>query len=253
MKLVIVRHADPDYEHDSLTQTGFKEAKALVPRMVELNNKCGGFKNIYCSPLGRAKDTAKFTLDELGRTAIIKDWLREFPPAIKRPDLNGQQSICWDFLPEDWTKYKEFYDADLWCKHPIMKSVDDVEAKYKQVCTNFDELLKEHGYERCDEKDGIYYNAINSNNDTIVIFCHFGLESVLISHLTHTSPMILWHNFCTAPSSVTTIATEERREGKASFRVIQYGDTSHLYKAGLEPSFAARFCESYTNENERHD
>lgn len=253
MKIVIVRHADPDYEHDSLTETGWKEANALVPRLAELNEKCGGFKTIYCSPLGRAKDTAGCTLKAINREAIIKDWLREFPPAIMRPDVKEHPCICWDFLPEDWTKYKEFYDADAWYKNPYMKTVDDVEAKYKEVCDGLDGILKEHGYERCDSKDGIFYNVINSNNDTIVIFCHFGLESVLISHLTHMSPMILWHNFCAAPSSVTTIATEERREGKASFRVIQYGDTSHLYKAGLEPSFAARFCESYKNSNERHD
>ncbi len=32
-----------------------------------------------------------------------------------------------------------------------------------------------------------------------------------------------------------------------------FGDVSHLYKAGEEPSFAARFCENYDNFEERHD
>ena len=29
MKLIIVRHGDPDYENDTLTERGWKEAKAL--------------------------------------------------------------------------------------------------------------------------------------------------------------------------------------------------------------------------------
>jgi probable phosphoglycerate mutase len=76
---------------------------------------------------------------------------------------------------------------------------------------------------------------------------------VLVSHLVHVSPMILWHGFCAAPTSVTTAVTEERRAGIASFRVSGFGDTSHLYAAGREPSFSARFCECYTNKDERHD
>lgn len=65
--------------------------------------------------------------------------------------------------------------------------------------------------------------------------------------------MPLWHGLCAAPSSVTTIYTEERRQGIASFRANAFGDISHLYAAGEEPSFAARFCETWDNENERHD
>ena len=41
--------------------------------------------------------------------------------------------------------------------------------------------------------------------------------------------------------------TEERRQGKAAFRCIGFGDVSHLYAEGQEPSFAARFAEVYGN------
>ena len=70
-----------------------------------------------------------------------------------------------------------------------------------------------------------------------------------MSHLLNVSPMILWHGFCAAPTSVTTVVTEERREGTASFRMLAFGDTSHLYAKGEEPAFAARFCEMYEEEN----
>jgi len=52
---------------------------------------------------------------------------------------------------------------------------------------------------------------------------------------------------------VTTLTTEERREGIALFRMNAFGDTSHLYAGGAEPSFAARFCEYYGHPWQRQD
>jgi len=65
--------------------------------------------------------------------------------------------------------------------------------------------------------------------------------------------MVLWHGLCAAPASVTTVVTEERRKGIASFRMSAFGDISHLYAAGREPSFAARFCETFDRGDQRHD
>ena len=56
-----------------------------------------------------------------------------------------------------------------------------------------------------------------------------------------------------APTSVTTIVTEERREGIAQFRMLSFGDCSHLWAAGVEPSFSGRFRECFKNEYERKD
>ena len=115
--------------------------------------------------------------------------------------------------------------------------------------SSFEDFLKTHGYSR----NGLYYNAENANNDTYVFFSHFGCATLLLSRLLNISPMILWHGLCMAPTSVTTIVTEEREKGIAQWRCIEYGDTSHLYASGMKPSFAARFCECFDNKNERHD
>ena len=77
-----------------------------------------------------------------------------------------------------------------------------------------------------------------------VFFCHFGLECVLLSHLLNVSPMVLWHGTAAAPTSVTTLNTEERREGIAYWRMASFGDISHLYVANQEPSFSCRFREN---------
>ena len=242
MKLIIIRHGDPDYSIDSLTPTGWKEAELLAERVRKMT-----VKEFYVSPLGRARDTLQPTLDKLGREATVLDWLREFRPSIIRTG-DTVPSCSWDWLPGVWTKTPEFYDKDKWYDVPCF-AVANMKEEYERVTRGLDELLLKHGYKR----EGGYYRAIAPNEDTIVLVCHFGLECVLLSHLMGVSPMTLWHGTCAAPTSVTTINTEERRHGIAYFRMASFGDTSHLYVNGEEPSFAARFCETYDNEKQRHD
>ena len=243
MRIIIIRHGDPDYSIDSLTETGWKEAELLAERLVKTD-----MTEIYVSPLGRAQDTLKPTLKKTGRTAVTLEWLREFNPRIHRPDMPELQKVSWDWLPQDWTRDEAFFNRSLWFTNPVFVEAD-VKKEYDWVVENFDNLLAEHGYVR----EGDYYRVEKANRDTLVLVCHFGLECVLLSHLMNVSPMVLWHGMCAAPSSVTSIYTEERREGIASFRVSCFGDTSHLYTAGEGPSFAARFCETYDNFGERHD
>lgn len=244
MKLVFIRHGDPDYGPDTLTEKGWREAALLNERVKKMD-----IKRCYVSPLGRAQDTAKTALKDTGiKPNGVFDWLREFWPYIERPDRPGQRSIAWDWLPEDWTTYDGAYDPERWTEHPAFEATD-VKEQYEYVCREFDKLVAELGYER----NGNMYKVEKPNNDTIVFFCHFGIICVMLSRLIHVSPMVLWHNMAAAPTSVTVAVSEERREGKASFRITEFGDVSHLYAGGEEPSFSCRFCECYMNEDERHD
>ena len=242
MRILIIRHGDPDYTIDSLTEKGWKEAELLSERLKKID-----IDAFYVSPLGRAKDTASLTLKKMNRTATEYDWLREFWPLIDRPDVPNHKAICWYFLPEDWTGDERYFLRNQWYDTECMQE-GKVKEAYHYVTDNFDKLLAQHGYVR----DGEIYRVEKPNRDTIVFFCHFGLECVLLSHLMNVSPMILWHHACAAPSTVTTVITEERREGKAIFRVNGFGDISHLYVADEEPAFAARFCETFDSD-ERHD
>jgi len=242
MKILIIRHADPDYAKDSLTEKGWREAELLSNRLSAMD-----IKEFYVSPLGRARDTANVTLQKMNRTAEILPWLREFPGYIYDETL-GRERICWDFLPQDWTIINEYYNKDLWHMVPAMKN-GNVIAEAQKVFEGLDKIIEKNGYVR----EGNLYRAVNPNRDIIAIFCHFGVECVILSHLLGISPVVLWHGFCAAPSSVTTLVTEERRKGIAYFRMTAFGDISHLYAAGEEPSFSARFCETYDNFDERHD
>ncbi len=243
MQILIIRHGDPDYSIDSLTEKGWKEAELLADRLSKLD-----IKEFYVSPLGRAKDTASLTLKKMKREAVELSWLQEFFRAdIARPD-SEDRTIVWDWLPQDWTKEEKYYDKLNWTDTPIMRD-SAVAQEYQWVADGLDGLLAGYGYIR----EGNYYRVERANADRIVLICHFGVECVMLSHLLGISPMVVWHGFCAAPTSVTTINTEERRRGIASFRVSSFGDISHLYAADEPPAFHARFCEYYGKEGERTD
>ena len=238
MKLLFIRHGDPDYEHDDLTPAGKREAELLAARLGDER-----ISEFYVSPLGRAQATAEPTLRRTNREAVCCDWLQEFSIPVPRPDKQGDLSrVPWDWLPQDWLCDPRLLDPFRWRENEVMQA-GDVGRAYDAVTASFDSLLAEHGYQR----DWLLYRAVQPNTQTLAFFSHFGLSCLLMSHLMNCSPMVLWQGLCMAPSSVTTIYTEERRSGIASFRAAAVGDISHLLKHGVQPAFAARFCEVHGN------
>lgn len=238
MKLLFIRHGDPDYEHDNLTDAGKREARLLVPRMQRERPDA-----FFLSPLGRAQATAQPTLDALGENATLYDWLQEFSIPVLRPDKSGGLSrVPWDWLPQDWLQDPRLLDAVRWKENEVMAGAGVGEA-YDRVTAKFDALLASYGYAR----EGLWYRVTEPSTKTLAFFCHFGIGCVFLSHLMNCSPMVLWQGLSLAPSSVTTVYTEERRPGIAVFRAAATGDISHLYEENVAPSFAARFCEVYGN------
>lgn len=240
MKLVIIRHAEPDYVHDSLTLKGFKEAEILAQRITKLD-----VRDFYCSPLGRAQKTAKPTLKKLNRTAKTLDWLREFPAEVYNPDYPNKK-IAWDFLPCRWTAEEDLYSKDKWLQNKTMKD-GNVEFFYKKVANGLDDLLSKYGYIR----NGNYYSTEKGNTDTIVMFCHLGVQFVMLSHLLAIAAPLLWQGFFVAPSSVTVVCSEERKKGDVYFRCKKVGDTSHLYAAGEPVSNIGFFEEIYNDKSNK--
>ncbi len=241
MRLLFIRHGEPDYEHDSLTEKGRREAALLAARLKEEK-----IARICVSPLGRARETAQATLSLLELEGEICEWLHEIPAGVKLPGTEEDHNF-FDFLPSLLERYPALYSPDGWKTVPFVAE-SNVPAKYSEICREFDGMLARHGYVR----QGRRYAAVRPNRDTLVFFCHFGITCLLLSHLFHLSPVPLLHHLAAAPSSITTVYTEEREKGIAQFRCTAYGDVSHLYAAKEPPSFAGRFCETFDSD-ERHD
>ena len=259
MRIVFIRHGDPDYTNDTLTEKGRKEAALLAENIGYLELEDAEF---YVSPLGRARDTAGYVLDKLGKSAVTMDWLQEFPAQV---DVNGNPEflkiypdtgkqgdkysshIAWDMVPAYWTEQDDLGDLKDWKNAEVVKH-SDIQEVYERVTKAFDELLAEYGYVR----EGRHYRVERESEATIVCVCHLGITCALLSHLWSISPFILWHSLFLAPTSVSEVVTEERQQGVAYFRAARLGDISHLRIGGEEPSFMARFCEVYSNQEQRH-
>ena len=238
MRILIIRHGDPDYERDTLTEKGHREAALLAQRLGKEK-----IDYLYSSPLGRARHTCDYVARALGTESEVveKEWLAEFGCPHTLPSGRECQ-IPWDMLPQEWMDNPQMYDRNAWYDQDFYKP-GGMERRYRFVTDGLDELLAKHGYRR----EGSLYHTDKGHDQTIALFCHFGLEMVLLAHLCNLSPIPLWHHFVALPTSVTTLYTEERREGTAVFRCCGLGDIGHLYKGEEEPSFAARFCEVYGN------
>ena len=133
MRILLIRHGDPDYVNDTLTEKGRREAALLAKRAVSMNmGEC------YKSPLGRAKDTATPCLEVTGKTAEILDWLQEFPAQVdlnKNPELEkaypdvkkeGEHflpRIAWDMVPGYWTEHEAYMDKNAWQKNVTVSSL----------------------------------------------------------------------------------------------------------------------------------
>lgn len=242
MRILLIRHGDPNFEIDGLTEKGKREVELLTKRLVKEN-----ISKIYSSPRGRARLTAEPTAKALGMEIEIVELMQEFNYKRMRLPYREGTAIAWEILPEYMNSQPDAYEPGRWQKMPSIEESEIYEG-YQEVCREFDAVLARHGYER----DGYNYKATNPNHDTIAIFCHGGIIAMLLSHLMNCSPYSTWQHACALSSSVTTIYTEERREGAVLMRITGFSDVSHLYAGGEEPSFSARFCECYT-DNTPHD
>lgn len=241
MRILIIRHGDPDYEIDGLTEKGKKEAELLTKRLVKEN-----ITAVYCSTKGRARLTAQPTLDAKDMSAEYCEWLREFTYAKIVVPYKEKPCSAWDFPTDFLVKYPELYSIDGWRNADFIKS-SDYAMHHDNVIAEFDRLLEKHGYKR----NGLIYDVTDSNRETIAIFCHHGLGSLLLARLLNCSPFTVSQNCCLPTSSVTVFYSEERLQGKAFFRMSHMGDISHLYAGGEPASFAGRFCECFDDET-RH-
>ena len=235
MKILLVRHAEPDYSIDSLTEKGRVEAELLSQRLARLP-----VRDFYVSPKGRAQATAEYTLRRVGRTAETLPWLAEFRGACNDPDT-GKHRIAWDFRPRTWAAKPMLWSVDTWADDPMFEG-SNVKTVWEETKAGVDELLARYGY----RKDGPVFRCDNNTGDTLVLFCHFAISMVIMGYLCDISPIVLLHRFAMQPSSVTTLITEERIKGEVSFRAMQVGDISHLYAGDERWSTAGLFPEVYT-------
>ena len=238
MRLIFIRHAEPDYENNCLTEKGTREAAALAPRVASWE-----VERFYTSPLARARLTAEPALRLTGRQATELPWIKEFSYMITDPTTGAYPRVPWDFMPRWWTAQEGFYDRMEWYKEPVFQSNADYEPAVMALREGLDGILQEYGYTRC----GGYYRTdeamVKGDDDkTLVFFAHLGANLEAIGYLLGISPIVLQQCIYLPPAGVSVLQAEKREEGAAMFRAQVIGCTRHLKEAGEAVSAMGAFC-----------
>lgn len=256
MRLIFIRHGEPDYSCDGLTEKGKREAELVAKRV-----KNWDVDRVYTSPLGRAIDTAKPSLEVLNKEAITMPWLREFSHPITNP-THGNKSVCWDYIPSDWADNPVMYSESDWLDIEPAAQNHELKNQYDAAIKGIDEILAEYGYIR---KGKYYINGKNPKNrritstvvdmkthfaniipaddagQTVIFFCHFGVTCLLLSHLVNIPFNALTHGTLIPTTGITIVNSEERWDDQVSFRIQALGDVYHLLEAGEPISSAGSF------------
>lgn len=173
MRIIIVRHGDPDYEHDCLTDLGKIQAEAAAKRLMG-----EGIETIYSSSMGRAVETAKPFAELSGIGPIHQlDFMREIRYGFEGAlHSTGNPWIETDKMSaED----KEILDPN-WREIPFFKE-NIATVDVDMIAEEADKWMLELGYQR----EGEYYRNVREDNQehTVVLFCHGGSGTALLAHL----------------------------------------------------------------------
>lgn len=220
MLLYIIRHGEPDYSRDCLTERGWKQAEAVGRRLA----KCG-ITRVYASPMGRARETAQPLCRELGLEAQIEDWAHEihskhlfttYPDGTPQSVSRLQNTI----FRENGNMNRSFAEA-FDC--PGMRQTRMKDAlEYLERDGN--EFLARLGYR---EENGVY-RIVEPNEERAALFCHAAMGRAWIASLLRIPLHIMWASFTYELTGVTLLEFRNNADGFTAPTCIYYGDCSHL-------------------------
>ena len=225
MRLLLVRHGDPDYEKDCLTDLGVKQAEIVAKRLLE-----EGIEEIYSSPLGRARQTAEPFARLSGIKEVhILDFMREI--RYGREDALYQSGNPWNVSLELMSKGVNLQDQN-WREFP--EFVDNTATvDIDNVRKGTDEWLKSLGYER----EGLYYRCKTEDDRkrTIALFSHGGSSTAFLSRVLN----IPFPHLCMVLGRLRhtsiTVLRFDRHPGSLSMPVLEVAaEARHLRDVALE-------------------
>ena len=209
MRVLFIRHADPDYAGDTITEIGHRQARALAHKLSETR-----LERLYVSPMGRAQATARYIAESQQLEPVTLDWMRELNGNWVGNrwawNMPGAEMLDTDTLPQvsDWHERVPY--------GPLLL------PQWQELAARFDGLISEFGYVR----EGHRYHVRRSYPGAIACVAHAGANLTLLSYLLHWPlPLVYIHLGCD-PTSVTELLWEEH-EGYAVPRAIRVNDTSH--------------------------
>lgn len=229
MLLFYVRHGDPIYEPDSLTELGHRQAEALVKRMKEAKPD-----KIYASSSTRAILTAEPTAKALGKEIEILDWCHENHAWEELTvDLSeNRKTWLWSHKETELlfnSREVRLLDRE-WYRHP---GLERYEKGIKRIQDETDRFLLSLGYRHDYEK--CRYIPERPNEDRIALFAHEGFGAAFLSCLLDIPyPMYSTH-FRMSHSGMTVI--EFPKSDFVVPHVLQMSNDSHLFAGNIATNY----------------
>lgn len=216
MNIFIIRHGDPDYASDSLTNLGHDQAERLAQKLKNIKAD-----EVYQSPYGRAMQTAQHSVNKWKNQPVTLDWLRELCWGDNSGDAYSTASP-W-IINEDYIKNKGYYTSgDEWKQLPEIQN-DRIVADIEQRLDCLDDFMKSQGYER----KGQLYNAVKPNNKNIFLFCHGGSGCAFLAHFLNVSFWQMISHCGLKVTSVSKISFTEKKE-LAAAQICYLNSIDHL-------------------------
>lgn len=230
MLLFYIRHGDPIYEPDSLTEQGYKQAEALVSRM----ERCAP-KKIFASSSNRAILTAKPTCEALGTQMEILDWCNESHAAATFW-YKDESCSSWIFAHPTTKRLlasNEIRALDReWYKHPFFsEKLPHLQQGIDRIQGHTDAFMLSLGYRHVENG----YISERPNDDRVALFAHQGFGLAFLSALLDIPYPMLATRFDMGHTGMTVI---EFKGGEFVVpKVLQMSNDSHIFSSGLPTSY----------------
>ncbi len=209
MKLLLIRHGDPDYPNHTLTDKGHRQAALLAESLLQVP-----IDRLFVSPLGRARHTADYLIRLKKLDFEIIEFFQELRGRYTETDY------AWNHHGCDLLKSGDDITKTNWPE--LVPYGEHMRSVYQEFMSQFDAFISDFGLER----SGHVYRVDRPSDETIAVVCHAGVITTLLSHLLHIPPPVVYSQFRIDPPSVTRLRLETK-EGLGVFRLISLNDMSH--------------------------
>lgn len=221
MLLFYIRHGDPIYNPDSLTELGYEQANALVERM-----KICKPEKIFSSSSNRAILTAKPTADYFGIDIEILDWCNEGKAWWEFTHVNSKGNRLWypqhDDIVELFNTEEVYNLGDDWWKHPKIEN-ENTKTGLERIKRETDAFMKDLGYVR----KGKGFVVENNTVERVALFAHAGFGLAFLSSLVNIPYPIFSTRFSLGLSNLTVI--KFGNEGYTIPKILQLSNDSHIF------------------------
>ena len=222
MRIVFVRHGEPDYANACLTPIGREQAKAAAVRLRE-----EGIEEIWSSPLGRAMETAKASSDALGLPVQTLDFMREVSwGSVDGAELFGG-GHPWAIVFEMTRRGIDLNDPN-WRELPYFRT-NRLLGCIDRIESGIDEWLERYGYVR----EGVYYRHTveEKRQRTIALFSHGGSSAAAMGHILNLQFPCACALLHVDHTGITVVQMESRIGGGTLSRLTLTNDARHIRQA----------------------